>query len=283
VSVVATSDGGGYWIIGSDGAIYNYGDATPVAGQLTLAGLEAALAQRFNAPSPESGPDTGIFTVTCGPASASLAPGAYVGCSGPGRALGPADAGGQRRRSDGLGSIDRVGTGEGTDCLGWHMAGQQDDGQAQADVEARAARLAEELTRRVGDFESFDQIWQTPEASASLTLLEDKGFSLQEFLLESDVDLKFGVPDRVKRFYQAYTRQVRQSICTSDGELRAAVSTAVRGGTSALLVALAAALAIPPLAVGLLRRSQRFCCSKASMPSAKSQRYERFERCADRR
>ena len=41
--IVATPDGGGYWILGRDGALYSYGDATYL-GSLVGIGLAGSIA-----------------------------------------------------------------------------------------------------------------------------------------------------------------------------------------------------------------------------------------------
>jgi hypothetical protein len=54
--------------------------AAPVS-QITIASLDAALAQQANAVPPSPGQPPGTWTVTCGPPSASLAVGSYILCS----------------------------------------------------------------------------------------------------------------------------------------------------------------------------------------------------------
>jgi invasion protein IalB len=54
--------------------------AAPPVSQITLASLDAALAQQANAVPPSPGQPPGSWTVTCGPASASLAVGTDILC-----------------------------------------------------------------------------------------------------------------------------------------------------------------------------------------------------------
>ncbi len=55
--------------------------AVPPVSQITIASLEATLAQQANAAPPSPGEPPGSTTVTCGPPSASLAVGSYILCS----------------------------------------------------------------------------------------------------------------------------------------------------------------------------------------------------------
>ena len=54
--------------------------AAPSASQITIASLDAALAQQANAAPPSPGQPPGTWTVTCGPPSASLAVGSDILC-----------------------------------------------------------------------------------------------------------------------------------------------------------------------------------------------------------
>ena len=54
--------------------------AAPPASQITIASLDATIAQQANAAPPSPGQPPGSWTVTCGPPSASLAVGAYIEC-----------------------------------------------------------------------------------------------------------------------------------------------------------------------------------------------------------
>jgi hypothetical protein len=54
--------------------------AAPSASQITIASLDATLAQQANAAPPSPGQPPGTWTVTCGPPSASLAVGSDILC-----------------------------------------------------------------------------------------------------------------------------------------------------------------------------------------------------------
>jgi hypothetical protein len=54
--------------------------AAPPASQITIAGLDATIAQQGNAAPPSPGQPPGSWTVTCGPPSASLAVGSDILC-----------------------------------------------------------------------------------------------------------------------------------------------------------------------------------------------------------
>lgn len=65
--------------------------AVPPVSQITIASLEAAIAQQANAAPPSPGEPPGSWTVTCGPPSASLAVGADIECGSFNPAIGSSE------------------------------------------------------------------------------------------------------------------------------------------------------------------------------------------------
>src|SRR6266568_1892086 len=112
-----------------------------------------------------------------------------------------------------------------------------------------AQRLAQEVSDTSGD---FTPIWDR--SDEALALVEKAGYSPHEFISDSDDSLGFGLggPGFARRFFRAYAREVRASLCGQDGDLRSSVGVAISGGTASLLSVLANALAVPLAAVGLL-------------------------------
>lgn len=117
-----------------------------------------------------------------------------------------------------------------------------------------ATSLTEQITLGVPPAQDdLNQIWDA--GDDALRQLAAAGYSPAEFLPDDEASqLNFTVwgADFARRFYRAYAREVRKSLCGADGDLRVRVKTAISAGASSLLSTLAVALAVPLAAVVLL-------------------------------
>lgn len=108
-----------------------------------------------------------------------------------------------------------------------------------------AVRLANKLKVYVPDSNKLEVVWERSESDEALRLVRVAGYSPNEFLDETELELNFNVSGFAKRFYQSYVYQVRTSLCNKDSDLRKTIGTAIGTGTGSLITALAVALSIP--------------------------------------
>lgn len=117
-----------------------------------------------------------------------------------------------------------------------------------------AASLTEQIARGAPSAQDdLNQIWDA--GDDALRQLTAAGYSPAEFLPDDDASqLNFTVhgADFARRFYRAYAREVRKSLCGADGDLRVRINTAITAGASSLLSLLAVTLAVPIAAVVFL-------------------------------
>jgi hypothetical protein len=112
-----------------------------------------------------------------------------------------------------------------------------------------AIRLADKLTAYVPESDRLEVIWESSESKEALRLVQDAGYSPDEFLEDVNLKLNASVSDFSKRFYQSYIHQISTALCNKDSDLRQAVGTAIGAGTSSLITVMAAQLLIPSGAV----------------------------------
>lgn len=112
-----------------------------------------------------------------------------------------------------------------------------------------ALRITEELKKYVPESTNLITLWERSESKEALQLVQEAGYSPDEFLDEADLGLHFSNP---KGFYQAYVAQIRPDLCKQSSNLRKSVDAALGAGTTSLLAILAEALAIPGGAVMLI-------------------------------
>lgn len=115
-----------------------------------------------------------------------------------------------------------------------------------------AVALTERIRHAMVEDDSFDALWGQPATREAYEQVLQAGFDPDEFLIGGGEMLNMAIKDVVKRFFAAYARQIRASICDPHGELRAKVNAAIGTGSGALLVCLGTALAIPMVAVSLV-------------------------------
>ena len=115
-----------------------------------------------------------------------------------------------------------------------------------------AVELTERLRATVIDDDSFDALWGQPAAREAFEQAQLAGFDPNEFLIDGDEMMNMAIKDAVKRFFAAYARQIRASICDPHSDVRTSISAAIGAGSGALLMCLSTALAIPTAAVSLV-------------------------------
>ena len=115
-----------------------------------------------------------------------------------------------------------------------------------------AVKLTERLREAVIDDDSLDALWGQPATREAFDQVEEAGYNPNEFLAGGDEVLNMAIRDSVRRFFVAYTRQIRTSVCDPKSDLRASLGTAINAGTPALIMCLVTALAIPVAAVALI-------------------------------
>jgi hypothetical protein len=97
----------------------------------------------------------------------------------------------------------------------------------------------------------FERLWNA--ADDSLHELADAGYAPEEFLpFDDQVGLGFAVPGAARAFYRVYIKNVRRSLCTEKGELRAQLKSALSSGAGVGTMFLASVLAVPAAAAVIL-------------------------------
>ena len=118
-----------------------------------------------------------------------------------------------------------------------------------------AIRLTEALKGYVPLSGPYEPVWESTETADAIRLVDEAGYSPNEFLLEAPPDLNMSLSDFrlfLNRYFESYSRQIRGSLCAKDSDLRKKVNTAIGTGTASLLLILATALAVPVAAITLL-------------------------------